>query len=78
MKILLIAFFSPLFLLHLSHKVKRAKQVKSLMQKGLLDPEKVDPFLLFSENGGLSYYLYSDTERILGSCYGMCVLQVYT
>ncbi|CAK9328060.1 unnamed protein product [Citrullus colocynthis] len=45
------------------------------MQKGLLDPEKVDPFLLFSENGGLSYYLYRDTERILGSSYGMCVLQ---
>lgn len=60
-----------------SHKIKRAKQVKKLMQKGLLDPEKVDPFLLFSESGGLSYCQYSDTERILGSTYGMCVLQVY-
>ena len=59
-----------------SHKRKRAKQVKKLMQRGLLDPEKVDPFLLFSESGGLSYCQYKDSDRILGNTYGMCVLQV--
>lgn len=58
-----------------SHKNKRAKQVKKLMQRGLLDPENVDPFLLFSESGGLSYCLYKDSERILGNTFGMCVLQ---
>lgn len=58
-----------------SHKRKRAKQVKKLMQRGLLDPEKVDPFLLFSESGGLSYCQYKDSDRILGNTYGMCVLQ---
>ncbi|KAJ6916791.1 hypothetical protein NC652_019265 [Populus alba x Populus x berolinensis] len=58
-----------------SHKKKRAKQVKKLMQRGLLDPEKVDPFSLFLETGGLTYCLYKDTERILGNTFGMCILQ---
>jgi N-acetyltransferase 10 len=59
-----------------SHKKKRAKQVKKLMQRGLLDPEKVDPFSLFLETGGLTYCLYKDSERILGNTFGMCILQV--
>ncbi|XP_050206833.1 RNA cytidine acetyltransferase 1 [Mercurialis annua] len=58
-----------------SHKKKRAKQVKKLMQRGLLDPEKVDPFSLFVETGGLTYCLYKDSERILGNTFGMCILQ---
>ncbi|KAF9678780.1 hypothetical protein SADUNF_Sadunf07G0071300 [Salix dunnii] len=58
-----------------SHKKKRAKQVKKLMQRGLLDPEKVDPFSLFLETGGLTYCLYKDSERILGNTFGMCILQ---
>ncbi|CAI9112680.1 OLC1v1013156C1 [Oldenlandia corymbosa var. corymbosa] len=58
-----------------SHKKKRAKQVKKLMQRGLLDPEKVDPFSLFVETGGITYCLYKDSERILGNTFGMCILQ---
>ncbi|XP_062148759.1 RNA cytidine acetyltransferase 1 [Alnus glutinosa] len=58
-----------------SHKKKRAKQIKKLMQRGLLDPEKVDPFSLFVETGGLTYCLYKDSERVLGNTFGMCVLQ---
>ncbi|KAK9283235.1 hypothetical protein L1049_011471 [Liquidambar formosana] len=58
-----------------SHKNKRAKQVKKLMQRGLLDPQKVDPFLLFIESGAVSYCLYRDSDRILGNTYGMCILQ---
>ncbi|KAJ4715525.1 RNA cytidine acetyltransferase [Melia azedarach] len=58
-----------------SHKKKRQKQVKKLMQRGLLDPEKVDPFQLFLETGGLTHCLYRDSERILGNTFGMCVLQ---
>lgn len=58
-----------------SHKKKRAKQVKKLMQRGLLDPEKVDPFSLFVESSGLTYCLYKDSERILGNTFGMCILQ---
>ncbi|KAK6118419.1 hypothetical protein DH2020_047836 [Rehmannia glutinosa] len=58
-----------------SHKKKRAKQVKKLMQRGLLDPEKVDPFSLFVETGGITYCLYRDSDRILGNTFGMCILQ---
>ncbi|KAL1326891.1 hypothetical protein HN51_037015 [Arachis hypogaea] len=58
-----------------SHRKKRAKQVKKLMHKGLLDPEKVDPFSLFLESTGLTYCLYKDSERILGNTFGMCILQ---
>lgn len=58
-----------------SHKKKRAKQIKKLMQRGLLDPEKVDPFQLFLETGGLTYCLYKDSERVLGNTFGMCILQ---
>ncbi|XP_009629176.1 RNA cytidine acetyltransferase 1-like [Nicotiana tomentosiformis] len=58
-----------------SHKQKRKKQVKKYMQRGLLDPEKVEPFELFVETGGVSYCLYRDSERILGNTFGMCILQ---
>ncbi|KAF3440479.1 hypothetical protein FNV43_RR18763 [Rhamnella rubrinervis] len=58
-----------------SHKKKRAKQIKKLLQRGQLDPEKVDAFSLFVETGGLTYCLYKDSERILGNTFGMCVLQ---
>ena len=47
-----------------------------MMQRGLLDPEKVDPFSLFVESGGLTYCLYKDSERVLGNTFGMCILQV--
>ncbi|CAA6672821.1 unnamed protein product [Spirodela intermedia] len=59
----------------LCHKKKRAKQIKKLMQRGLLDPEKVDPFSLFLESGGVNFCLYRDSERILGNTFGMCILQ---
>ncbi|XP_039122229.1 LOW QUALITY PROTEIN: RNA cytidine acetyltransferase 1-like [Dioscorea cayenensis subsp. rotundata] len=58
-----------------SHKKKRAKQIKKLMQRGLLDPEKVDQFSLFVESGNITYCLYRDSERILGNTFGMCILQ---
>lgn len=61
---------------YISHKKKRAKQIKKLMQRGLLDPEKVDPFSLFVESGNITYCLYKDSERILGNTFGMCILQV--
>ncbi|GJX32812.1 retrovirus-related pol polyprotein from transposon TNT 1-94 [Tanacetum coccineum] len=58
-----------------SHKQKRVKQVKKLMHRGLLDPEKVDPFSLFLETAGITYCQYKDSERILGNTFGMCILQ---
>lgn len=59
-----------------SHKKKRAKQIKKVMARGLLDPERVDAFTLFVESGDITYCLYKDSERILGNTFGMCILQV--
>lgn len=66
----------PYFILYYSHKKKRAKQIKKLMQRGLMDPEKADPFSLFLETSDITYCLYRDSERVLGNTFGMCILQV--
>ncbi|XP_062097838.1 RNA cytidine acetyltransferase 1-like [Humulus lupulus] len=58
-----------------SHKKKRAKQLKRLMQSGLQDAEKADSLSLFLETAGLTYCLYKDSEKVLGNTFGMCVLQ---
>lgn len=46
------------------------------MQRGLLDPEREDPFSLFVASTNIRYCYYADTHKILGSTYGMLVLQV--
>uniref|UniRef100_A0ACD5WXB5 Uncharacterized protein n=1 Tax=Avena sativa TaxID=4498 RepID=A0ACD5WXB5_AVESA len=58
-----------------SHMKKRAKQLKKLMQRGLMDPEKADPFSLFLETSDITYCQYKDSERVLGNTFGMCILQ---
>lgn len=59
-----------------SHRKKRTRQIKKLMQRGLLDPEKEDPFSLFVASTNIRYCFYHDTHKILGNTFGMCVLQV--
>jgi hypothetical protein len=46
------------------------------LQRGLLDPEREDPFSLFVASTNIRYCYYADTHKILGSTYGMLVLQV--
>lgn len=46
------------------------------LQRGLLDPEKEDPFSLFVASTNIRYCYYSETHKILGNTYGMLVLQV--
>lgn len=58
-----------------SHRKKRMGQIKKLMQRGLLDPEKEDPFSLFVASTNIRYCYYSETQNILGNTFGMCVLQ---
>jgi|EP01047_Picozoa_sp_COSAG01_P070635 N-acetyltransferase 10 len=58
-----------------SHKKKRMKQIKKLVQRGLLDPNKDDPFELFVSATQIRWCYYKETQKILGSTYGMCVLQ---
>lgn len=49
-----------------------------MAQRGLLDPEKEDPFALFVASTSIRYCYYHETHTILGNTYGMCVLQVST
>ena len=58
-----------------SHRKKRAKQVKKMIQRGLLDPEKDDPFELFISATDINYCYYKETSRVLGNTFGMLVLQ---
>jgi len=58
-----------------SHRRKRVKQVKKLVQRGLLDAEKEDPFSLFVASTNIRYCYYNETHNVLGQTFGMCVLQ---
>ncbi len=51
------------------------RQIKKMMQRGLLDAEAEDPFTLFVASTNIRYCYYSDTHKILGNTFGMCVLQ---
>lgn len=59
-----------------SHKKKRMKQVKKMMQRGLMDSINEDPFSVFVASTEIRYCYYAETEKILGNTFGMCVLQV--
>ena len=52
------------------------KQIKKSIQRGLLDPDKDDPFELFISSTDIRYCYYKETHKILGNTFGMCVLQV--
>ena len=58
-----------------THRKKRMRQIKKLIKRGLYDPDKENPFDLFISSTNIRYTYYKDTHKILGSTYGMCVLQ---
>ncbi|KCV71673.1 tRNA(Met) cytidine acetyltransferase [Fonticula alba] len=58
-----------------SHRQKRMRQMKKLAQRGLLDPDREDPFELFVTSTNIRYCYYKESHKVLGNTYGMCVLQ---
>lgn len=52
------------------------KQLQKKVKSGNLDLKKDDPFELFIAATSIRYCYYADTHKILGSTYGMLVLQV--
>uniref|UniRef100_A0A7R9TSQ7 RNA cytidine acetyltransferase n=2 Tax=Prasinoderma coloniale TaxID=156133 RepID=A0A7R9TSQ7_9VIRI len=58
-----------------SHRKKRMRQIRKLLQRGLLDAEKEDPFSLFMASTNIRYTYYNDSASVLGQTFGMCVLQ---
>ena len=45
-----------------SHRRKRMNQIKKKIQRGLLDPDKDDPFELFISATDINYCYYKDTR----------------
>ncbi|KAI9908386.1 hypothetical protein PsorP6_004680 [Peronosclerospora sorghi] len=58
-----------------THRQKRMRQIKKQQQRGLYDPSKEDPFELFIASTDIRWCYYKETHKVLGSTYGMCVLQ---
>ena len=52
------------------------KQLKKKIQSGKLDVKEDDPFELFVAGTNIRYCYFSETHKILGNTFGMCVLQV--
>jgi hypothetical protein len=44
-----------------------------MMHRGLLDPEKDDPFSLFVTSTEIRYCYHAETEKVLGNTYGSFV-----
>lgn len=52
------------------------KQLQKKLKSGAMDVRQDDPFDLFVAATQIRYCYYSETYKILGSTFGMCVLQV--
>ena len=59
-----------------SHRKKRMRQLQKKLKSGSIDVSQDDPFELFIAATNIRYCYYSETHKILGNTYGMCVLQV--
>lgn len=58
-----------------SHRKKRMKHLQHKIQAGKLNINEDDPFELFLSSTKIRYCYYSETHKILGNTFGMCVLQ---
>ena len=59
-----------------THRKKRMKQLKKKMRSGGMNVDEDNPFELFISATSIRYCYYSETHKILGNTFGMCVLQV--
>ena len=58
-----------------SHKKKRMKHIKNKKQAKTNEDDTEDPFELFVSSTDIRYCYYSETEKVLGNTFGMCILQ---
>lgn len=58
-----------------SNKKKRMKQVQRKIKSGKVNINEEDPFELFIASTNIRYCYYSETQKILGQTFGVCVLQ---
>jgi len=58
-----------------SHRKKKMKSLQRKIKSGKVNVNEDDPFELFVASTNIRYCYYSETHKILGNTYGMCVLQ---
>ncbi|KAK3929460.1 RNA cytidine acetyltransferase [Frankliniella fusca] len=58
-----------------SHRKKKMKNLQRKVKSGTLNVNEDDPFELFVASTNIRYCYYSETHKILGNTFGMCVLQ---
>src|SRR5438034_4537237 len=58
-----------------SHRKKREARIRKEIKRGIRYPNTEDPFELFLTLQQIRYVYYKETDKILGSTYGMCILQ---
>lgn len=58
-----------------THRKKRAAKLKRDIARGIREVDEQNPFELFVACTDIRYCYYRETHKILGSTYGMCVLQ---
>ncbi|KAL0273043.1 UNVERIFIED_CONTAM: hypothetical protein PYX00_005816 [Menopon gallinae] len=58
-----------------SNRKKRMKMLQHKIKSGKLNVNEDDPFELFVASTNIRYCYYSETHKILGNTYGMCILQ---
>lgn len=51
------------------------RQLQKKIRSGKVDVNEDDPFELFIASTNIRYCYYSETHKILGNTFGMCVLQ---
>ncbi|XP_030056626.1 RNA cytidine acetyltransferase [Microcaecilia unicolor] len=58
-----------------SHHKKKMRKLQKRIKSGTFNIKEDDPFELFIASTNIRYCYYSETHKILGNTYGMCVLQ---
>uniref|UniRef100_A0A6T6YLF8 RNA cytidine acetyltransferase n=1 Tax=Amorphochlora amoebiformis TaxID=1561963 RepID=A0A6T6YLF8_9EUKA len=58
-----------------THRKKRALKIRREIARGIREVDEQSPFELFVSCTEVRYTYYKETHKILGSTYGMCVLQ---
>ncbi|KAJ3485257.1 hypothetical protein NLI96_g5090 [Meripilus lineatus] len=58
-----------------SHRKKREAKIKRDVKRGIREPNEQNPFEIFITVTDIRYTYYSESHKILGHTYGMCVLQ---
>eukprot|EP00747_Dinoflagellata_sp_TGD_P159781 gnl/TRDRNA2_/TRDRNA2_177920_c0_seq9.p1 gnl/TRDRNA2_/TRDRNA2_177920_c0~~gnl/TRDRNA2_/TRDRNA2_177920_c0_seq9.p1 ORF type:complete len:886 (-),score=-89.66 gnl/TRDRNA2_/TRDRNA2_177920_c0_seq9:126-2783(-) len=70
-----IVWFYKNELQHSSDSYKRMKQMKQIIIKNSVFSDELDPLVQFVASTQIRYCYYSESYRILGQTFGMCVLQ---